>query len=73
MARNSVAEGPQFVQYFGPVLEALTALGGSGQPSEVKDWIVQQWGITQEELDERNASGTSKFGNRVDWAKFYLS
>ena len=33
---------PQFVKYFGPVLEALKQLGGSGRPDEVRSVIAQR-------------------------------
>ena len=33
-------EGGQFVQYFGPLLDALRTLGGSGTPSEVVEQIA---------------------------------
>ena len=31
--------GPKFIQFFDPVLDALRALGGSGSPKAVGDWI----------------------------------
>ena len=34
------AEGAQFVRYFGPLLDALRALGGSGTPDEVVERIA---------------------------------
>ncbi len=33
---------PQFVRYFGPVLQALEQLGGSGRPDEVRSIIAQR-------------------------------
>jgi hypothetical protein len=30
------SKGPRFVRYFGPVVEALRELGGSGSPDEVR-------------------------------------
>lgn len=32
-------EGSQFVRYFGPLLDALRALGGSGKPDEVVERV----------------------------------
>jgi hypothetical protein len=37
MSDNNHIRGPQFIQYFQPVIDALVELGGSGQPSEVKE------------------------------------
>ena len=66
------ANGPQFIRYFGPIVEALKQLGGSGRPSEVKDIIVENLHISDAELDEVTPSGVPRISNRVDWARFYL-
>ncbi len=72
MRKNNKSEGPKFVLYFGPTLEALKDLGGSGRPSEVKDWIVARLKISEKEQNEQLDSGASRFSNKVDWARFYL-
>ena len=36
MAARKMKKGPRFVVFFGPVLEVLRELGGSGTPQEVK-------------------------------------
>jgi restriction system protein len=41
MANSKRGEGPQFVRFFAPVIEALRELGGSGRPSEVKDLLIR--------------------------------
>ena len=66
-------KGPQFVRYFGPVLDALRALGGSGSPNEVADKIAESLKVSQREQEELTASGQERFLNRVQWARFYLS
>lgn len=70
---DNKAKGPQFVQYFQPVIDALVELGGSGQPSEVKKVIADKLNITEEEQSEQISSGASRFSNSVDWARFYLA
>ena len=40
MTRKTKGDGPQFVRYFGPLLDALRALGGSGSPDEVVEGIA---------------------------------
>src|ERR1039457_6015094 len=65
-------EGAQFVQWFGPLLDALRALGGSGTPDEVKDNIAATLGVPDEQLNEVLPSGESRFRNQVAWARFYL-
>lgn len=65
--------GPQFVEYLGPVLDALRELGGSARPGEVRDWIAANLDVPTEILDAELASGGSRFNNRVHWARFYLA
>ena len=69
MTKSRDVKGPQFVRYFGPVMEALKDLGGSGRPSEVKDLIVEKLGLSDHEINETLESGASRFSNQVDWAK----
>ncbi len=66
-------KGPQFVRYFGPVIEALKELGGSGRPAEVCDLIAQHLKVSEQERSVLNKGGQSKFENRVHWARFYLA
>jgi restriction system protein len=72
MPRNNV-RGPQFVQFFQPVIDALVELGGSGQPSEVKELIADKLSITEDMQGEQIPSGASRFSKNVDWARFYLA
>ena len=70
---NNKIKGPQFIQYFQPVIDALNELGGSGRPSEVKELIAEKLAITEQEQEEQIASGASRFSKNVDWARFYLA
>ncbi len=72
MAKDKT-KGPQFVRFFGPVIDALKELGGSGRPAEVKDLIAQSLHISEQEQNAQIESGQSRFSNRVDWARFYLA
>lgn len=69
MARKSNAE---FVKWFGPLLDALRALGDSGRPREVSSRIAEDLDLPDELLDETLKSGASKFHNQVAWARQYL-
>jgi restriction system protein len=71
MAKNNIRD-TQFWQFFQPVIDALIELGGSGQPSEVKELIAEKLNITEDEQSEQISSGASRFSNKVDWARFYL-
>lgn len=65
-------EGAQFVQYFGPLLDALRALGGSASVDEAIDRVATDLAIPDDVLNETIASGGSRFRNQVAWARFYL-
>jgi restriction system protein len=66
-------EGPKFVQYFAPIIEALKALGGSARPAEATDWVASSLGVADDEQSERTATGVLRFYNAVAWARFYLA
>ena len=66
------AEGAQFVRYFGPLLNALRALGRSGTPDEVVERIAVDLKLSDEVQNETLLSGQSRFRNQVAWARSYL-
>lgn len=66
-------DGPKFVRYFGPVLDALRALGDSAEPRSAMDKVIELAAVTDQELAETTKGGQSRFENRVGWARFYLS
>lgn len=72
MVRNE-AKGPKFVRYFGPVIEVLKGLGGSGSPDEVRSEVASRLAIPEAEQEEQLSSGSSRFDNQVAWARFYLT
>jgi restriction system protein len=65
-------EGPQFVRFFGPILDALRSLGGSGTPDEVVERIAQDLNVPDEVQNELLTSGQPRFRNQIAWARFYL-
>jgi restriction system protein len=67
------SKGPRFVRYFGPVVDALKELGGSGSPDEVRAMVASRLAISDREQSEQLASGSSRFDNQVAWARFYLT
>jgi restriction system protein len=68
--RNGQAE---FVQWFGPLLNALRQLGGSAKPREASDKIAENLGLRDAKLNELLNSGQSRFYNQVAWARQYLA
>ena len=71
VTRATAAPGPQFVSYFGPVIEALKQLGGSARPAEVRERVVKNLGVSEELQTEVTSNGRARFDNRVAWARFY--
>jgi restriction system protein len=70
--QQSSGEGAQFVRYFGPLLDALRALGGSGSPDEVVERIAADLKLSDELQNELLPSGEPRYRNQVHWARFYL-
>ena len=70
--RRPEINGPQFVRYLGPVLDALRALGGAAEPRSVMEKVIEVAAVTEQELGETTKSGQSRYENQVGWARFYL-
>lgn len=67
-----MAKGPKFLQFYIPILEVLRQIGGSGQPSEVTDAVIEQLKIPEDEQQITLKNGQSSVRNKVAWARFYL-
>lgn len=67
-----VKKQAEFLQWLGPILDALRSLGGSGKPREVSDWIANSLSIPDLILNQTLKSGESRFHNQVAWARQYL-
>ncbi len=72
MAKSKNEEGAQFVKYFGPLLDALRKLGGSGTPNEVVEQVAKDLTVSDEIQNELLPSGEPRFKNQVAWSRFYL-
>jgi restriction system protein len=72
MAKKRTEEGSQFLRYFGPLLDALRALGGSGAPNEVVERIAADLQVPDVIQNELLPSGEPRFRNQVHWARLYL-
>jgi restriction system protein len=72
MAKRRNTEGTKFLRYFGPLLDALRKLGGSGTPDEVVEQIAADMNLSDEEQNEEVPSGGSRLKTNVAWARFYL-
>ena len=65
-------EGTRFLHWFGPLLDALRALGGSGTPDEATDKVAELCKVPESKQNELMESGQPRFRNQVAWARFYL-
>lgn len=72
MAKRTADEGTKFLKFFGPLLDALRKLGGSGTPDEVVEQIAADLQISDDVQNELLPSGGPRFRNQVAWARFYL-
>jgi len=68
----SKRKGPQFLDYINPIIEVLKENGGSGNASEIIDKVIERLMISDDVVNEQNASGQSTVKNRIQWARFYM-
>lgn len=71
-ASRSRARQSEFVRWFGPLLDALRALGGSAAPREALDRIAATEKVPDSLRNEILKSGQERFYNQVHWARQYL-
>jgi uncharacterized protein with ParB-like and HNH nuclease domain len=62
----------EFVKWFGPVLDALRQLGGTGKPKDVVALIAKNENVPDDVLIEKLKSGSLRFPNQVAFARQYL-
>lgn len=72
MAKRKNPDGTKFLRYFGPLLDALRNLGGSGTPEEVAERVAKDMGLSDAEQNELLPSGGLRYRTNVAWARFYL-
>ncbi|MFI5451217.1 winged helix-turn-helix domain-containing protein [Pedobacter sp. UC225_61] len=62
----------EFLNWLGPILDALRELDGSGKPREVSEAIASRLNLSDSILNQTLKSGESRFHNQVAWARQYL-
>ena len=67
-----MAVGGQFARYINPLLTVLKNLGGSARAAEAKTAVAEHLQLSDDVLEERIESGSSRFDNQVSWARYYL-
>jgi restriction system protein len=53
------AKGAQFLQFCIPIIETLKELGGSGQPKEVTNAVLERLRISEQEQAQTHVQGVS--------------
>ena len=62
-----------FLKWFGPLIQALRDLGGSATPAEVRNKIIENERLTQDQINEkRGKTKVNKLDNEVAFARTYL-
>ena len=62
----------KFLKWYAPLIDTLYKMGGKGKRPDVHQKIIEDYGITVDELKLVNATGTVKVLNDIDWARNYL-
>jgi restriction system protein len=73
MTKRREGQGPQFTRFMGPLVQVIKELGGAAAPAEVREKLLADLGISEQELAIPNQNGQSRIVNQVYWAKFYLA
>ena len=62
-----------FLKWFVPLIKALRDLGGSANPQEAREKIIENEKLSEEDISKtRGKSNVNKFENEVAWARNYL-
>ena len=62
----------EFINWMGPLLDALRELGDTATPQEASDLIAKNCDVPDKQKEELQTSGTPRFHNQVCWARQYL-
>ena len=63
---------PAYTELFNPLLSALKALGGSARPAEANAQIIEDLGLSDEQVEQESDTGVPLLYNRIAWARYYL-
>ena len=63
---------PQFDAFMNPVLQALTALGGSGTIEEINNKVIEIMGLVDRQLEIIHRGTQTQFEYRLHWARSFL-
>lgn len=69
---DSLHSDAKFSKWYAPIIETLYKMGGSGKRPDVHQKIIEDYGITEDELKVVNSKGNAQVLNNIDWARNYL-
>jgi len=69
---SALTQGPAFLRFIEPVLEALRSREGVAAAAEVTDVVITRANLSPEERVATTRNGQSRLRNQVAWARFYL-
>ena len=69
---DSLHSDAKFSKWYAPIIETLYKMGGSGKRPHVHQKIIEDYGITEDELKVVNSKGNAQVLNNIDWARNYL-
>src|SRR5437667_10014405 len=67
-----VVHGPEYVQFFDPVIKALKQLGGSARRGEVVELVARLKNISEAQRQELLQRGIPRFDHQIDYARLFL-
>lgn len=59
------------MRFFNPLLKVLNRVG-DGKPSYITRLVLEEFGFTNSELEEKSKTGVPIIYNQVAWARNYL-
>ena len=59
----------RYIRFYGPILDVLRELGGSGTPKEVKSAVLERVSLSPADLERTLKSGESAVLNEIAWAR----
>ncbi len=65
-------QSDRYIRFYGPILDALRALGGSATPKEVKTWILERVQLSEVDRNRTLKSGDNAVENEIAWARDFL-
>ena len=66
---DSLHSDAKFSKWYAPIIETLYKMGGSGKRPHVHQKIIEDYGITEDELKVVNSKGNAQVLNNIDWIK----